>query len=247
MIDIDQSDPDFVVLRPEGALSEDDFAKVASAIDERINRTDKIPNLVIRVDKLPYWNSIGALTQHFHLVKEHHTLVKKVAIVGDNPLLSVAPEIANMLVQAVVRRFPENKLDDALAWARAEKDDPGHFEILDDPHLPRDVIALRAVGIITAQDYEDVLVPLVEEKLKVHDKLKCLIVMDSDYATFSGDAAWSDMKFGLTKGLKFSSVALVTDSDWLKKTARLFGPLMPFAVKSFAVDELEDAKSWIKR
>ncbi len=247
MIDIDQSDPDFVVLRPEGALSEEDFASVARAIDDRINRTDKVPNLIIRVDKLPYWDSIGALTRHFHLVKEHHALVKKVAIVGDNPLLSVTPEIANMLVKAVVRRFPESKLDDARQWARAEKDDPGHFEVIDDPELPRDVIALRAVGIITAQDYEDVLLPLVEEKLKVHDKLKCLIVMDSDYATYSGDAAWSDMKFGLTKGFKLSSVALVTDSDWLKKTAKLFAPLMPFTFKGFAVDELDEAKSWIKR
>jgi len=245
MIDIDHSDPEIVVLRPHNPLSEADFTQLADSIDDRINQTDKVPNLVICLDHLPQWDSIAALTRHFHLVREHQKVVKKVAIVGDSPLLSVAPEIANKFVQAKIRRFPESKLAEAKDWARSEADAPGRFEIIDD--LPRDVIALRAVGIITEKDYRETLVPLVEEKLKEHDKLKCLIVMDDDYATYSGDAAWSDMKFGLTQGWKFSRIALVTDIDWIARSASMFAPLMPFAFKSFAVAELAEAKSWIKR
>ena len=246
MIDIDLTHPEFVILRPEGALSEADFDGLAKAIDTRINETDRVPNLVIRVDGLPHWDSLGALTRHFHFVKEHQKIVKKVAVVGDSPLLSLAPEVANQFTAATIRRFPAAKLEDAKAWARSEEDDPGHFEVLDEG-LPRDVIAIRAVGVITSADYRETLAPLVEEKLKVHDKLKCLIVLDDAYATYSGGAAWEDVKFGFGHLTDFSRVALVTDIGWITSAARFFGPLMPYAFRTFPLEELEEAKSWIKR
>ncbi|MCB2047851.1 MAG: STAS/SEC14 domain-containing protein [Novosphingobium sp.] len=245
MIDIDQSDPDFVVLSPQGALSEADFKTLAETIDARINETDKVPNLVIRVDKLPYWDSIGALTRHFHFVHEHQKIVAKVAIVGDSPLLTLAPEIANHFTRATIRRFPSANFEEAKAWARAEGDDPGRFVVIEG--LPSDVVAVRAVGIITAQDYKDTLVPLVEEKLKTHDKLKCLCVLGDDWTTYSGDAAWSDTLFGLRHGWKFSRIALVTDVGWIAKAAKLFAPLMPAEFKTFPTAELDAAKEWIKR
>ncbi len=244
MIDIDQSHPDYVILRPEGALSEQDFADLAKAIDTRINETDKVPNLVIRVDKLPRWDSLGALARHFHFVKEHQKIVKKVAIVGDSPILSLAPEIANHFVSATIRRFPDRKLEDAQAWAATEVDDPGHFEMIDG--LPRDVVAVRAVGIITAADYQDMLIPLVEEKLKEHDKLKCLVVLDDAWAAYSGHAAWEDTKFGLAHMRDFTRIALVTDVGWVMRSAKALAPFMPFHFKSFPVAELDAAKSWIK-
>lgn len=245
MIDLDQSHPEFVILRPEGALTEDDFVKLSEAIDSRINETDRVPNLVICVDRLPHWASIGALARHFHFVKEHQKIVKKVAVVGDSPLLSVAPEIANHFVSATVRRFPSHKLEDAKAWVRVSEDDPGRFEVIDG--LPRDVVAIRAVGIITAQDYRDTLIPLVEGKLKDHDKLKLLFVLDDDYITYSGDAAWEDTKFDLRHLRDFSRIALVTDVKWLTTAAHLFAPIVPHEFKTFPMEELEDAKSWIKR
>ncbi|MCB2065945.1 MAG: STAS/SEC14 domain-containing protein [Erythrobacter sp.] len=245
MIDIDQSHDAYVVLRPEGALSEADFAALKEAIDTRINQTDRVPNLVIAVDHLPHWDSLAALARHFEFVKVHQKVVRKVAIVGDNPLLSVAPEIANLMVSARIRRFPARKLEDAKAWASAEGDDPGHFEPIEG--LPRDVVALRAVGVITADDYRDMLVPLVEARLKEHDKLKCLIVLDDGYTAYSGGAAWEDTKFGLGHLTDFSRVAMVTDVGWMAQALRLFAPLMPYPIRHFPMAELEAAKEWIKR
>ncbi|MDR2881526.1 MAG: STAS/SEC14 domain-containing protein [Azoarcus sp.] len=245
MIDIDLTDPDMVILSPNGALSESDFDMVAKAIDTRINETDRVPNLVVRLDRLPHWDSLGALTRHFNFVRMHQQIVAKIAVVGDSPLLSVVPEIADHFVKAKIRRFPATKLADAKAWARAAEDDPGYFEEIEG--LPSDVVALRAVGIITAQDYHDMLLPLVEEKLKGHDKIKCLIVLDEEYTTYSADAAWSDMKFGVGHIRNFSRAALVTDIGWITKAAKLFMPLIPFAFETFPLAELENAKKWIKR
>lgn len=245
MIDIDLSHEEYVVLRPQGALAKADFDRLAETIDRRINETDRVPNLVICLDGLPHWDSLGALTRHFHFVKEHQKIVKKVAVVGDAALLALAPEIANHFVAATIRRFPSRKLEDAKAWARASEDDPGRFEVIEG--LPRDVVAVRAVGIITAEDYRDTLRPMVEDKLKEHDRLKCLVVLDDDYATYAGDAAWEDTKFGFSHLTDFRRVALVTDVDWIARAVRMFAPLMPYEFRLFPLAELEAAKSWIKR
>ncbi|MFW2348863.1 STAS/SEC14 domain-containing protein [Qipengyuania sp.] len=146
---------------------------------------------------------------------------------------------------ATIRRFPSRKLEDAKAWARASEDDPGRFEVIEG--LPRDVVAVRAVGIITAQDYRDTLIPLVEAKLEEHDRLKLLFVMGEDYTTFSGDAAWEDTKFDLKHLRDFARIALVTDMTWLARTAKLFIPIVPYKFKVFPMAELDEAKGWIKR
>lgn len=245
MIEIDATHPGIVILRPEGALSEEDFTGFAKAIDTHINETDSVPNLVIRVDKLPHWEGLGALSRHFHFVKVHGKIVRKVALVGDSPLLALGPEVANHFVKARVRRFPAKKFEDAKAWALAEGDDPGRFEVIDD--LPRDVVAVRAIGIITAEDYRETLLPLVEGKLEEHDKLKLLFVMGDDYATFAGDAAWEDTKFDFKHLRDFSRIAVVTDVDWVTRTMKIFAPILPYSLKVFPMAELEEAKSWIKR
>ncbi|MXO58225.1 hypothetical protein GRI89_01520 [Altererythrobacter salegens] len=245
MIEIDLSDPDIVTLRPKGRLSEEDFDNLAKTIDARIHETDKVPNLVIRVDSLPHWDSVGALARHFHFVQVHQKVVRKVAIVGDSPLLAFAPEIADHFVAARIRRFPAAKLAEAQSWARAETDDPGHFEEIDG--FPGDVIALRAVGVITGDDYRDTLVPLIEERLRTHEKLKCLIVLGEEYATYTGDAAWADMRLGLSHWNTFTRVALVTDIGWVAKASRLFSPVIPLEIEVFGLNALDEARSWITR
>lgn len=244
MIEVDLSDPDIIVATPRGVLSETDFDGLARAIDTRINETDTVPSLVLHMDALPHLDSIGALSRQFHFIKVHGKVVPKVAVVGDAPLLAIAPEIAGHFVSAKVRRFPANMFDRAKEWARDREDDPGRFEEIGG--LPRDVIALRAVGLITAEDYRDMVVPLVEERLKVHDKLKCLIVLDENEATYSGEAVWADMKLGLTHWNSFTRVALVTDIAWMTKAMWLLSPIVPYQMQAFAVADLEAAKSWVK-
>ena len=74
-----------------------------------------------------------------------------------------------------------------------------------------------------------------------------MIVLGDEYATYAGDAAWADIKFGLGHGWDFSRVALVTDIGWMAKAARLFALLMPFDFEVFPMAELDAAKGWIRR
>jgi hypothetical protein len=245
MIGIDFPYENVVALTPQGALTEKDFDRVARAIDDHINERDVVPNILVHVMGIPHWASLSAMSRHFHFVKDHQRLVKKVALVGDIGLLGVLPPLLDHFVGAKVRHFPEEKIAAAREWAREAEDHPGRFETI--AGLPSDVVGLKVSGIVTSQDYRDMLVPLVGEKLKNHDKLKFLVVVDDDFISYSPEAAWDDARFGFSHWADFGRIALVTDIGWMRTSARLFAPLMPAELHIFALDELEDAKDWIKR
>lgn len=245
MIDIQITEAGIAEVEFEGALTSTDFARVRAAIDGYINQHDRVPNILIHMHKLVHWDSPKALQDHFQLVKDHHKLVPKLAVVGDNPLLAVVPELADHFVEAKIRRFPESKLAEARAWLESEKDEPGEFELLDG--FPDDVVAIQLKGIITGKAYADKLVPLIDAKLEKHDHIKCLIVVDEAFISYTAGAAWDDMMLGIRHWNRFERIAVVTDIGWLRVSMRVFAPLIPAEFKLFELAQLDEAKGWIKR
>lgn len=243
MIDIDFSAPNVVTVTPEGALSADDFTQLTTTIDRYLHETERVPNLVIHVGKLPHWDSFRALSKHLHFVRDHQQLVGKIAIVGDNFAVRTLPLLMDLFVSAKVRHFSEARFAEARQWAEVTEDHPGKFESIEG--FPLDIVAIRARGIITGQDYRDMLVPLVEKRLASHDRIKLLFVLDGDFDSYSAAAAWDDARFGLRHAGDFTKIAIVTDIGWIRHGARIFAPLMKADVRVFEVAELEDAKSWI--
>jgi len=80
------------ILEPEGALSKDDFARAAKAIDPHI--------------------SFGALASHLKFVRGHHRKIRRVAPCTDSAIGKVAPRVA--------RHFVAAELELAKAWAAGE-------------------------------------------------------------------------------------------------------------------------------
>ncbi|TMV38289.1 STAS/SEC14 domain-containing protein [Thioclava sp. BHET1] len=74
-----------------------------------------------------------------------------------------------------------------------------------------------------------------------------MIVLDADYVAYSGDAVWSDTKFGVSHFRAFRRVAMVTDIAWITKAAHLLSPLMPFPFVALPLADLARAMDWIKR
>lgn len=245
MIDIETRRAENVfIMTPKGSITANDIKTVASTIDDYINEHDAIPSLVFRVSELPHWKDFEAMAAHFRLVRDHHKVVPKVAIVSDNSFLAVMRVFVDQFTGARVRRFPVDAFDDAVNWAAMKEDHPGSFIILED--LPSDVIGIDARGLIGAIDYRETLEPLVETKLKQHDKLKLLFVAGPYFDSYSAGALWDDARFGLSHITTFSKLALVTDHDWLRHSVKLFGALMPTEIMVFSMTELDDAKAWIR-
>ncbi len=232
-----------VFVSPEGSLGVDDFEKMSEMISTYINESDKVPALLIMSKAIPHWDSFAALVKHVQLVKNFQKVIPKVAIVSDSEVLSVVPGLIDHFVGAKIRHFSIAHLEQAKQWAMAEGDHPGEFELIED--LPRNVIGLNIKGIITSQDYEQVLTPLIEAKLAEHEKINVLVVISNDFQSYSAGALWDDAKLGLMHFRGFNKVALVTDLCWMRVASKFFGPLVPAQLHVFTLAEMQQAREWV--
>jgi len=110
------ADHSILYLRPENALTADDFAKIASVVDPHIETTGDLAGIVIETPSFPGWEGIGALAAHLRFVRDHHRHVRKVAVVTDSALGTVAEHLASHFVSAEIKRFPSGEAKAATAW-----------------------------------------------------------------------------------------------------------------------------------
>lgn len=118
------------------------------------------------------------------------------------------------------------------------------FELI--PDLPDQVLGVRAIGELDDDDYDDVLVPAIEDRLARHDKIRLLYVLGPEFEGFEADAMWEDAKLGAKTFTSYERIAVVTDSTMVRRSVKAFGWLMPGDVRTFAVAELDAATSWIQ-
>ena len=233
------------VIRPEQmhGLSEVDFKQLTDLIDHFLENHDTLRGLVIAARKFPGWKDFKAFTSHIRFIRDHHRAIRKIALVSDSRLLSAAPYLADHFVSAKVRHFAFADIEQAKAWSASEDVRSGRFSILDG--YPDNVVAFRAEGVITREDYEETLMPLVEERISARGKVKLLYWCGEEFKGFSAGAMWDDARFGLTHLGDFSKIAVVSDIEWVRQSVKLFAPLMRAPVQVFHNADIEDAKCWI--
>lgn len=113
------------------------------------------------------------------------------------------------------------------------------------PGFPDAVLAVRASGRVTADDYRDVLIPATEDKLGRHAQLRLLYHLGPDFKRFTTTALWDDARLGLHHLRDFERVALVTDVEWLGKLAGRTGRSLGPEIRHFSDAELEYAREWV--
>ena len=106
------------------------------------------------------------------------------------------------------------------------------------------LVSIGASGTVTAEDYEKVLIPAIEETLKSHDKVRVLFQLEPN-SGFTAGAVWDDTKFGLSHFFSFEKFALVSDTEWINNTVKVLGFVMPCPVQLFALADFDAAKEWI--
>ena len=104
------------ILKPDGALAEDDFKSAAKSIDGYIEKSGKLNGIIIQVESFPGWDSFSGFTAHMKFIKEHHKQVSCIAFVTDSPLGDFAEHIVNHFISAKVKHFSFNELDNAIKW-----------------------------------------------------------------------------------------------------------------------------------
>ncbi|MGI9576823.1 MAG: STAS/SEC14 domain-containing protein [Microthrixaceae bacterium] len=111
--------------------------------------------------------------------------------------------------------------------------------------LPDNVVGVRAVDEVEDDDYEDVLVPEIEGRLKQFDKIRLLYVLGAEFTGFESEAAWDDAKLGAKTFKDYEKIAVVTDAKWISRSIKAVGWLIPGDVKVFHEDRMEAAREWV--
>ncbi len=111
--------------------------------------------------------------------------------------------------------------------------------------LPNNILGFEASGEVTGKDYETVLIPAVEAKLKEFPKLRLLYYLGSDFSGYDMEALWDDAKIGFKHLKAWERIAIVSDIEWIRVAVHMFGFTIPGHVSIFKNDELSNAKEWL--
>ena len=112
---LDKSDS-ILYVRPQSRLEENDFVQLAKTVDPYIEESGDLAGLIIEVTSFPGWESLAAMASHFRFVRDHHKHIKKIGVVTDSPLGTVAEHLASHFVAAEIRHFPAGELESARQW-----------------------------------------------------------------------------------------------------------------------------------
>ena len=119
------------------------------------------------------------------------------------------------------------------------------FEIL--PASKEAVLAVRASGKLTTEDYENILIPKLNELFKTYGKLNVLIEFADDFSCWASTAAaWDDMKIGLEHPNDFNKLALVGAPDWVVWGMKFYGLFVKGQVRSFETGQTNEALIWLE-
>jgi SpoIIAA-like len=113
---------------------------------------------------------------------------------------------------------------------------------------PAGIVALRAVGTVTREDYEQVIEPLLDEARRHGEHLRLLLEVGPEYQGFTAGVVWEKTEtvlrsFPVLRLL--DGYAVVTDIGWLREAVQLVGFLLPFPLRVFSSRERDEAVAWL--
>ncbi|MER5670932.1 STAS/SEC14 domain-containing protein [Pseudonocardia alni] len=117
------------------------------------------------------------------------------------------------------------------------------------PTVPQGVVGLRAVGLVDRADFARTIEPIVEEAIRLHRPLRLLLQLGPEYEGFTAGAAWEKTEMWLEHPTMMRFVAgyaLVSDIGWVRDLAHLVGVLLPFPMRVFGNDRLDEAAAWLR-
>jgi len=96
--------------------------------------------------------------------------------------------------------------------------------------MPPGTVGLEAVGKVTAEDYEQVLKPALEDAL-THKDVRLMYVLGEEFDTHAPEAAWADTRLWARNMNAWERIAVVSDADWLEHSLKTLGWLVPGEIK----------------
>jgi ribosomal protein L16/L10AE len=103
-------------VQPKCATENDDFVKLAKAVNPHIEATGGLAGLIIETPGFPGWRRLGAMVNQFRFVRDHHKRIKRIGVVTDSHMGDVAEHLTSHFVSAEIKHFPAGQIEAARQW-----------------------------------------------------------------------------------------------------------------------------------
>jgi hypothetical protein len=110
--------------------------------------------------------------------------------------------------------------------------------------LPETMVGFRAVGEVTKEDFDHIVIPAVKEIVEKTGQLNYLLVIDTSIENFTAGAWVKDAILGIKNLTQWQRAAIVSDSKAIKKFTDFFSMLIPGEFKGFDHESLQEAIDW---
>ncbi|MEM8632614.1 MAG: STAS/SEC14 domain-containing protein [Pseudomonadota bacterium] len=98
-----------------GQLDAEIYAEETEDLNAFIRANDRF-RLLLDLRHFDGWQGLGALSEHYRLVRDHHMLIDKLAIVGNRAWERLAAKIGARALNADSRYFDEDEFAQAKDW-----------------------------------------------------------------------------------------------------------------------------------
>lgn len=103
---------------------------------------------------------------------------------------------------------------------------------------------IKVSGKITEADYKAAVEPM-QQFIDRHGTVRFIEVIESFHG-FDPSVIWPGMKFDWKNLPHISRVAVVSDMGWIGPLSKAAGYFMNTKLRTFGLDELEEARKWVQ-
>ncbi|WP_454803013.1 STAS/SEC14 domain-containing protein [Mucilaginibacter phyllosphaerae] len=107
------------------------------------------------------------------------------------------------------------------------------------------VVGIHAVGDVTKEDIENVLLPRINDLAARQGEINYLLVLETDVQNWTAGAWWDDIKMGFKNFTKWNKIAVVSDQKGVQWFTDAFRFFVPGKSKGYALEQLDEAIKWI--
>lgn len=205
-------------------------------------------NVLIDLVSLAGW-SFSAMSEelvHVPMLLRWVYSLGRIALVSDEEWMRTAARLESALLPGVTYAvYDEDEMDAARAWVTGEIDHP-HGGAVNELDLGDDIAVFELVGRLDREEAERAL-DTVRARL-VGTECSRLMVVIRKWHGFEADAALSshvmNSKIDLLKHC--DRYAVVGGPDWMRALAGTFGKLVKPEVRTFDLDEEDEALGWLR-
>lgn len=108
------------------------------------------------------------------------------------------------------------------------------------------ILAVRARGKLTEDDYTGVLIPRVESTLERAGKIRALFCMDETFQGWSMRAGWANTRLVLRHRVDFEKVAMIGAPAWEACCVQVANLVVGGRIKTFRRTDMHDAWEWLR-